>query len=175
MIERHPEFATSRDLSDVLGIETEILKLGAEDAMEILCRSLAEVVTTAERVPKRATVRLGSAAIDVEWPVAEAGRSIAVPEPLAAPTVQAPAVETPAIRTPVVGTCYLAPEPGAKPFVTVGDMVEPGRQVAIVEAMKLMNPIVADRAGRVTRILVADAEAVEYDQPLIAIEPEAPE
>ncbi len=171
MIERHPEFATSRDLSDVLGIETEILKLGAEDAMEILCRSLAEVVTTTERVPKRATVRLGSAAIDVEWPVAEAGRSVAVPEP----TAQAPAAETPVVRTPVVGTCYLAPEPGAKPFVTVGDVVEPGRQVAIVEAMKLMNPIVADRAGRVTRILVADAEAVEYDQPLIALEPEAPE
>ncbi|WP_340682684.1 biotin/lipoyl-containing protein [Amycolatopsis coloradensis] len=174
MIERHPEFTASRDLSDVLGFETEMLKLGAEDAMEILCRSLAEVVTSTERVPKRARVRLGSATIDVEWPVVEGGRPPSDVEP-AKPSAASPATETPTIRTPVVGTCYLAPEPGAKPFVAVGDVVERGRQVAIVEAMKLMNPIVADRAGRVTRILVADAEPVEYDQALIAIEPEVPE
>ncbi|MGW4829012.1 acetyl-CoA carboxylase biotin carboxyl carrier protein [Amycolatopsis sp. SB7-3] len=174
MIERHPEFTANRDLSDVLGLETEILKLGAEDAMEILCRGLAEVVTTIERVPTRATVRLGSASIDVEWLAAEGSRAPAAPEPVTSVPSVAPA-ETPVIRTPVVGTCYLAPEPGAKPFVSVGDVVEPGRQVAIVEAMKLMNPIVADRAGRVARILVADAEPVEYDQALIAIEPEKPE
>lgn len=174
MIERHPEFTTSRDLSDVLGIETEMLKLGADDAMEILCRSLAEVVTTTDRMPTRATVRLGGAAIDVEWPTVEGPRAPAAPEPVTSGPSVSPA-ETPVIRTPVVGTCYLAPEPGAKPFVSIGDLVEPGRQVAIVEAMKLMNPIVADRAGRVTRILVADAEPVEYDQALIAIEPEKPE
>ena len=91
--------------------------------------------------------------------------------PLSAPTPQAPAADTAnAVRSPMVGTVYLASEPGAAPFVKVGDSVAEGDTVLIVEAMKVMNPIAADRAGKVTAILVHDAQPVEFDQPLVSIE-----
>jgi acetyl-CoA carboxylase biotin carboxyl carrier protein len=75
-----------------------------------------------------------------------------------------------AITAPSVGTFYAAPEPGAGPFVQVGDMVTAGQQVAIIEAMKLMLPVEADRAGRVTTVLLQDGKPVEYGEPLILIE-----
>ena len=71
---------------------------------------------------------------------------------------------------PLVGTFYRSPEPGAKPFVEVGDVVEPETEVAIVEAMKIMNRITADCAGRVTEILVSDGEMVEFGQTLMYVE-----
>jgi acetyl-CoA carboxylase biotin carboxyl carrier protein len=78
-------------------------------------------------------------------------------------------VPTHAIVAPLVGTCYLASAPGAPPFVEVGDVVEVGQQVAIIEAMKLMNAVVADRAGRVVEIVARDATAVEYEAPLVLL------
>ena len=74
------------------------------------------------------------------------------------------------VRSPMVGTCYLAAEPGAKPFVTVGDTVKEGDTILIVEAMKVMNPITAPRGGRVVQLLVANAQPVEFDQPLVVID-----
>jgi acetyl-CoA carboxylase biotin carboxyl carrier protein len=74
------------------------------------------------------------------------------------------------VCAPLVGTFYRAREPGARPFVEVGDEVRPGQQVAVVEAMKLMNCVQADVAGRVVAILVADAEPVEYGQQLLHLE-----
>ena len=70
----------------------------------------------------------------------------------------------------MVGVAYLAPEPGAKPFVKVGDAVKAGDTVALVEAMKTFNPIKSDKDGVVKEILVTDGAAVEFDQPLIVIE-----
>ena len=70
----------------------------------------------------------------------------------------------------MVGVVYLATEPGAKPFVKVGDTVHAGDTVALVEAMKTFNPIKATADGVVKEILVTDAQAVEFDQPLIVIE-----
>jgi len=78
---------------------------------------------------------------------------------------------TTAVRSPLVGTFYVAPSPDADPFVRVGDEVEAGQTLAIVEAMKLMNPIVADEAGVVVEVLVSDAESVEYDQALLLLRP----
>jgi acetyl-CoA carboxylase biotin carboxyl carrier protein len=75
------------------------------------------------------------------------------------------------IVAPLVGTFYRSPQPGAKPFVEEGDLVEKGQTVAIVEAMKIMNQIQADRAGRVAQIMVQDAEWVEFQQVLIYLEP----
>jgi acetyl-CoA carboxylase biotin carboxyl carrier protein len=77
------------------------------------------------------------------------------------------------IRSPMVGTFYRAPEPGAKPFVEVGQMVEPDTIVCIIEVMKLMNSMPARYKGVVTHILVEDAEPVEYGQVLIVIDPNA--
>lgn len=75
------------------------------------------------------------------------------------------------VNAPMVGTVYLAPEPGAAPFVRVGQRVEADTQICIVEVMKLMNAIHAGKAGVITQVLVGDAEAVEYGQPLFVISP----
>ncbi len=75
-----------------------------------------------------------------------------------------------AVPSPMVGTVYLAPEPGAPAFVKLGDTVTQGQTLLIVEAMKTMNHIAAPRAGRITRILVQNGQAVEYGEPLVIIE-----
>ncbi|MBO9404353.1 MAG: acetyl-CoA carboxylase biotin carboxyl carrier protein [Thermomicrobium sp.] len=76
------------------------------------------------------------------------------------------------ITAPMVGTFYAAPRPGAEPFVRVGDRVEPGQVVAIIEAMKVMNEIVAERAGTIVEILVENGQPVEYGQPLMRLRPD---
>ncbi len=80
------------------------------------------------------------------------------------------AVHPGAVTSPMVGTVYVAPEPGAPPFVTVGDTVEEGQTLLIIEAMKVMNPIRAPRAGRISRILVANGDPVEFGEVLLVIE-----
>ena len=75
-----------------------------------------------------------------------------------------------ALKSPMVGVVYLAPEPGAKTFASVGTAVKAGDTVALVEAMKTFNPIKSDKDGVVKEILVTDGQAVEFDQPLIVIE-----
>lgn len=75
-----------------------------------------------------------------------------------------------AIKSPMVGTVYLAPEPGALPFVKIGDSVSVGQNLLIIEAMKVMNPIKASKSGVVKQILVRDGEPVEYDSALLIIE-----
>jgi acetyl-CoA carboxylase biotin carboxyl carrier protein len=74
-----------------------------------------------------------------------------------------------AVKSPMVGTAYLSPEPSAKPFVEVGDTVKAGDTLLIVEAMKVMNPITAPEGGVVKKLLVADGQPVEFDQPLVVI------
>jgi acetyl-CoA carboxylase biotin carboxyl carrier protein len=93
--------------------------------------------------------------------------------PVAAPaTVEVPAVSdnANAIKSPMVGTVYLSSEPGAKPFAGVGETVSEGQTLVIIEAMKVMNPILATKAGKVSRVCVQNGQPVEYDQPLIVIE-----
>jgi len=70
----------------------------------------------------------------------------------------------------MVGSVYLSAEPGAKPFVSPGDAVKEGDTLLIVEAMKVMNPITAPRAGTVRQVLVVDGQPVEFDQPLVIVE-----
>ena len=82
----------------------------------------------------------------------------------------AAAVNVLALKSPMVGVAYLSPEPGAKPFTSVGARVKAGDTVALIEAMKTFNPIKSDRDGVVKEILVTDGAAVEFDQPLIVIE-----
>lgn len=74
------------------------------------------------------------------------------------------------IKSPMVGTAYLAPEPGAKPFVTVGANIKKGQTIIIIEAMKTMNHVPSTKDGAVKKILVTDGEAVEFDQDLILVE-----
>ena len=103
------------------------------------------------------------------------GVAMAAPAPVAAAPVsvvaEAPAPSTAnAIKSPMVGTVFLAAEPGAKPFAGVGDIVSEGQTLVIIEAMKVMNPIAAPRAGKVTHVMVENGQPVEFDQPLIVID-----
>ncbi len=103
--------------------------------------------------------------------VAAAGAAAAAPAP--APAVAAPAPAEPQGHTtnaPMVGTFYRAPNPGATPFVDVGQSVREGDPLCIIEAMKLLNEIEADKSGVVREILVENGEPVEYGQPLFVIE-----
>ena len=82
-----------------------------------------------------------------------------------------PVVDHPgAVKAPMVGTAYLAPEPGAAPFINVGDEVQTGDTMFIIEAMKTMNPVTAPRDGRVERVLVGNATPVEYGEVLALID-----
>lgn len=74
-----------------------------------------------------------------------------------------------AIKSPMVGTAYMSSEPGGKPFIDVGQAVKAGDTLLIVEAMKVMNPITAPEGGTVRKIMVADGQPVEFDQPLVII------
>jgi len=74
------------------------------------------------------------------------------------------------VKSPIVGTAYLTPEPGAAPFVSEGATVTAGDTLLIIEAMKVMNPITAPKAGKVVRILIRGEQPVEYDEPLVVIE-----
>ncbi|HEX5237763.1 MAG TPA: acetyl-CoA carboxylase biotin carboxyl carrier protein [Sphingomicrobium sp.] len=73
------------------------------------------------------------------------------------------------VKSPMVGTAFLSPEPGAKPFIEVGAAVKAGDTLLIVEAMKVMNPITAPEGGVVKKIMVSDGQPVEFDQPLVVI------
>jgi acetyl-CoA carboxylase biotin carboxyl carrier protein len=85
--------------------------------------------------------------------------------------VSEPAEEQHIIKSPIVGTYYAGPNPESSPFVKVGDTVETGQTVCIIEAMKLMNEIEADISGQVVRILVENGQPVEYGEPLFALRP----
>jgi acetyl-CoA carboxylase biotin carboxyl carrier protein len=98
---------------------------------------------------------------------------VAAAAPAAAPIAEAAAPAVPAghqVLSPMVGTFYGAPSPDAKPFVKVGQSVTAGETLCIVEAMKMMNQIEADKSGVVTAILVEDGQPVEFDQALVIIE-----
>ena len=90
--------------------------------------------------------------------------------PAPAPEPAAPAGDLPGtVKSPMVGTVYLSSEPGAAPFVAVGQAVKEGETLVIVEAMKVMNPIAAPASGTVKAILVENAQPVEFDQPLVVV------
>ena len=108
--------------------------------------------------------------------------SAAAPAPAVAPALTAPPmhgkedvgaeaeeVAGNSVKSPMVGTAYMSPEPGSKPFIEVGDAVKAGDTLLIVEAMKVMNPITAPEGGVIKKIMVADAQPVEFDQPLVVI------
>jgi acetyl-CoA carboxylase biotin carboxyl carrier protein len=104
---------------------------------------------------------------------AAAPAPVAAAAPAAAPVAEAAAPAVPAghqVLSPMVGTFYGAPSPDAKPFVKVGQSVTAGETLCIVEAMKMMNQIEADKSGVVTAILVEDGQPVEFDQALVIIE-----
>jgi len=120
----------------------------------------------------RVVLRAGEIRLEMERATEAAPGPVSTPE--TAYEEEAPEPDVEHVTSPVVGTFYRAPEPGRPPFVEVGATVDEDTVVGIVEAMKLMNKIVANRRGVVTTVLVPDATPVEYGQPLLAISPPEP-
>ena len=119
---------------------------------------------------------------DMRIKVARQGTAVSAVVPAPAPVAPAPEVAAEAapapaptdhpggVKSPMVGTAYLAPEPGAANFVKVGDTVNEGQTILIVEAMKTMNPIGAPKSGKVTQIFISNEQPVEFDEVLMIIE-----
>lgn len=126
-----------------------------------------------ERQPSNLRIQAGDITVDITWaadvqrPRNHAGDGHAADGHAGSESTDAEAREY--LTSPAVGVFYHAREPGAEPFVSVGSAVEPGQQVGIVEAMKLMIPVEADRAGIVIDVLKANGAPVEYDEPLFAL------
>ncbi len=154
----------------------EPIEPGQDATLSEICRSAAYLMAAASKPLRRISVRSGDAAIELEWPEEAV---------VGVPTFAAPVADLADfgaeigqegsdlvyIKADTVGTFFRSPEPGADPFVDTGDMVDVGQQVAILEVMKMMSPIVADRPGRIVEILASDGESVEFDTRLLAIAP----
>ena len=155
-------------------------KSGSNGGMQVdtdLVRELAEMLNDTglseiEVEDGDRKIRVSRTMTAIAAPMAAAPVAAAAPIAQAAPAhiaESAPAVAANALKSPMVGTAYLTPEPDAAAFVSIGQQVKAGDTVMIIEAMKVMNPIVAPNSGTVTEIYVESGQPVEYDQPLMVI------
>jgi acetyl-CoA carboxylase biotin carboxyl carrier protein len=142
-----------RELADMLN-DTGLSEIEVEDGDRKI------------RVSRQSTTAAVAAPVTVSVPAAATAATASFATAEAAP----PAISASALKSPMVGTAYLAPEPDAAPFVSVGDKVAAGDTVLIIEAMKVMNPITAVQGGTVKAIMVENGQPVEFDQPLMVIE-----
>jgi acetyl-CoA carboxylase biotin carboxyl carrier protein len=168
-----------------------------EPTVEVLRQTALSLLASLPQRPERLRVQAADTAIDLDWRTPSPGPAVVAslnghgPSAAAGPVIagQAPGQAVAAgaaegappaeeqrsdlhfVRAPSVGTFYRAPKPGAEPFVTEGSVVSAGQQVGIVEAMKLMLPVEASRAGEVVQVLAVDGQAVEYDEQLIVLAP----
>ncbi len=143
-----------RQLAAVLD-ETQLTEIEVEDGERRI------------RVARKAAQQVVQAAAPV---AAAAPAPAAVAAPATAEAAAAAPAALNAVKSPMVGTAYLAANPEAKPFISVGQKVAAGDTLLIIEAMKTMNQISAPAAGTVTAILVSNGQPVEYDQPLVVVE-----
>ena len=147
---------------DIRKVKKLIELLEASDVAEIEIKEGEEAV----RISRASTQPVQMAPVQAAAPA---------PAPAAAPAAEpareasAEAVNADAVKSPMVGTFYRSPSPNASAFVEVGQQIKAGDVICIIEAMKMMNQIEADKSGTVEAILVEDGEPVEFDQPLIVI------
>jgi len=147
-----------------------------------LIRNLADILEDAglseievEEGDRKVRVARGGGSSLVAPVGAAVPAAVSTPASAPAPALTAAAEEAAtdnhadAQKSPMVGTAYLAPEPDAASFISVGDVVAKGDTLLIVEAMKVMNPITAETAGTIKAILVENGQAIEFDQPLVVI------
>mgnify|MGYP003335914632 CR=1 FL=1 len=150
-----------------VGAETKLV----QELANILDKAgLAELEYETETVAVRLSRVTGSAPVAAVAPAAPIGAPVAAPAEPPAPALDNPASHPGTITSPMVGTVYTAPEPDAPLFITEGATVKAGQTLFIVEAMKVMNPITAPQAGKVVKILVQNAQPVEFGEALVIIE-----
>jgi len=157
-----------KDNDGAMRVDTDLIRQLADLLTE---KDLSEIeVEDGERrvVVKR---KLAAAATAAPAPAAAPAAAAApAPAPAAFATEESGASHPGAVKSPMVGTVFLSPEPGADAFVSPGSAVDAGATLLIIEAMKVMNPITAPRAGIVKQVLVQDSQPVEFDQPLVILE-----
>src|SRR5262245_20589029 len=153
-----------KDIKAKPSVDQELIR---ELAQLLTETGLTEIEIDREGIRVRVARQLAAsvAPVSVAAPAAAAAGA-----PAAASATEDPGKHPGAVRSPMVGVAYLAPEPGAPPFVTVGTRVSQGQTLLIIEAMKTMNHIPAPKAGVVTQILVANSQPVEFGEPLVIIE-----
>ncbi|HCI46705.1 MAG TPA: acetyl-CoA carboxylase biotin carboxyl carrier protein [Rhodospirillaceae bacterium] len=147
---------------------------------EALLRQLADVMAETglteiemadgERSLRVAKQAAAAAMVPAAMPAAVAPAPAATADSATASSSGSGYADADLLNSPMVGTGYLSPEPGAAPFIKVGDQVTPDKTVMIIEAMKVMNPIRAHKTGTVTQVLITDGQPVEFGEPLIVIE-----
>ncbi|MGB7373218.1 acetyl-CoA carboxylase biotin carboxyl carrier protein [Pontixanthobacter sp.] len=157
-----------RELADMLG-HTGLTEIEVEDGERKIRVSRAGGIAAMAPPPQM----IAAAAAPASSP-APVTHSAPVTHPATGAPVPAPEADNGdthanALKSPMVGTVYLAPEPNAPDFISVGATVKEGDTLLIVEAMKVMNPITADTSGTVKAILVENAQPIEFDQPLVVI------
>ena len=142
--------------------------------LDAVRRTAADLLARSPQPPSTLNVRAGGISVEMAWnTTAEAATGPAATPIQLTSVPSVPAGKT--VTAATVGVFYRASSPGAPPFVSEGDEITPGQQVAIIEAMKLMLPVEADRGGRIAEVLVGDGEAVEFGQPLFRLTDEVSE
>ena len=156
--------ALVRQLADLLN-ETQLTEIEVQDGERRI--RVARQPGYAGFVGNEAYPAMAGQPAPMPGPAAGASSGKAAPSP----AESTPADDHPGtVKSPMVGTAYLAAEPGSKPFADVGDKVEAGATLLIVEAMKVMNPILSPRAGTIRAVFIANGQPVEFDQPLIVVD-----
>lgn len=142
-------------------------------------KHMIDLLARLDRPPRNVRIQTGLVTVDIEWAdtagTPGAGRADSAGNGRAPSEKSDEELAGEFLTSPGVGVFYRAREPGADPFVSVGSVVRPGQQIGIIEVMKLMIPVEADRGGRITGVLKADREPVEYGEPLFALDVEEPE
>jgi acetyl-CoA carboxylase biotin carboxyl carrier protein len=167
-----------QEFAEAMTAELEAAGRRATDLAELLDlvrHSAVRLLSDVRHPPSALHVRAGQVSLDIEWAPekqASAGAGTATPDPaIADRTGDSAAQPAHFLTAPTVGVFYQAPSPEAEPFVREGDQVTAGQQIAIIEAMKLMMPVSAERSGRILRVLKSNGDSVEYGEELFAIEP----
>lgn len=167
MTHRLPRAVTSENTTENAAGQT------VDEVLAAVRGAAAELLASSPQPPSTLNVRVGDVAVEMAWQAPAAAPEGTVVPLVAAPPPTPTQPAGPTLNAATVGTFYRSPAPGAPPFVAEGDEVSPGQQVAIIEAMKLMLPVEAERGGRVAEVLVADGEGVEYGQPLFRLASDA--
>lgn len=156
------------NLNEIQDLIKFVSKSGVSE-VEIEKKDFKIVIKSESKIKKEEIVHIQAAPV-VQQPVVQAAPPVA-----AIPVVSPPVVSEDAnlitIKSPMIGTFYRSSGPDKEPFVSVGDTINSGKTVCIIEAMKLFNEIEAEISGKIVKVLVDDATPVEYDQPLFLVEP----